>query len=151
MSSKEERLRIEPGFSGRLVIYLVLSHGTGIVAVMALPICVWLRLVLGLGVVIGLVHGFRSQVLRKGAFALRAVELDGVNGWSLYTAKGVARDASLLPSSFVRPWLTVLNFSVGRFGRRSVILLPDAVDGEILRRLRVRVRTAPPKQSRRSR
>ncbi len=109
---------------------------------MTLPVSSWLRLALSLAVVISLVHGFRTQILRTGTFALRAVELDGVHGWSLYTAKGVIRDASLLSSSFVRPWLTVLNFSVGRFGRRSIILVPDAVDAEALRRLRVRVLTA---------
>ena len=117
MSPWEGPLRIEPGFSRRLGLYLVLSHGLGMSALMAMPLTLPWRLALGLLVVISLVHGLRTQVLRSGAFALRAAELDPDGGWWLYTAKGAIQSASLRRSSFVRPRLTVLNFSVGRFGR----------------------------------
>ncbi len=143
MSPWEGPLRIEPGFSRRLALYVVLSHGLGMSTLVALPLAMPWRLVLSLLVVISLVHGLRSQVLRSGRFALRAAELGADGSWLLYTAKGAIQSASLSRSSFVRPRLTVLNFSTGRFGRSSMILLPDAVDGETLRRLRVRLRTLP--------
>jgi hypothetical protein len=58
----------------------------------------------------------------------------------------VIENASLRPSSFIRPWLMVLNFSVGRFGSRSMILSPDAVDRDSLRRLRVQLCISPQEQ-----
>jgi len=46
----------------------------------------------------------------------------------------------LLPSSFVSPWLVVLNFKrADEQPRRSVTLFRDALDGESFRRLRVRL------------
>ncbi len=143
MRSCETILRIEPGFSGRLGLFVVLSHAAGLIAAALLPVAVPLRLALGLLVVVSLVYGFKAHVLRRGGSALAAVELDSVAGWSLYTSEGVVKNASLHPSSFIRPWLMVLNFSVGRFRSRTMILSPDAVDGDSLRRLRVQLRILP--------
>lgn len=47
----------------------------------------------------------------------------------------------LMPSSFVSPWLIVLNFK-GRAGRFTVILPADSLGGDTHRRLRVRIRMA---------
>ena len=146
MRSCETILRIEPGFSSRLALFVVLSHVAGLIAAAVLPVAVPLRLALGLLVVISLVYAFNAHVLRRGRSALTAVELDSVAGWSLYTSEGVVKNASLHPSSFIRPWLMVLNFSVGRFGSRSMILSPDAVDRDSLRRLRVQLRILPQEQ-----
>lgn len=62
--------------------------------------------------------------------------------WQLAMANGEVQKASLLSPYFVHPQLVVLAFKTGatRWHRRYVILVPDAVDPDSLRRLRVRLR-----------
>lgn len=143
LRSTEAPLRIEPCLSLRLGLLVVVSHVLATMVVAVLPLVVPLRLALGLFVASSLVYSIKTRVLRKGDSAIKAVKLDPVTGWSLYTARGVIEQVSLHPSSFIRPWLMVLNFSVGRFDSRSLILFPDALDGETLRRLRVQLRIRP--------
>ena len=61
-------------------------------------------------------------------------------GWSLRTADGCDRPARLL-ESYVHPRLLILNFRLGRFARRSLLVLPDSADASEIRRIRVRLLT----------
>jgi len=61
--------------------------------------------------------------------------------WVLELSDGIQYETYLLPSSYVSPWLVVLNFSKAENQRgRSVTLFRDALDQETFRRLRVRLR-----------
>ncbi len=61
--------------------------------------------------------------------------------WVLELNDGTQVETYLLPSSYVSPWLVVLNFSKSENQRsRSVTLFRDALDEESFRRLRVRLR-----------
>jgi hypothetical protein len=61
--------------------------------------------------------------------------------WVLELSDGTQYETYLLPSSYVSPWLVVLNFSKAENQRgRSVTLFRDALDEESFRRLRVRLR-----------
>lgn len=57
----------------------------------------------------------------------------------LRTADGRVRTASLR-SSYTHPKVVILQFGVGRFSRRSVMILPDSADAQEIRRLRVELR-----------
>ena len=66
--------------------------------------------------------------------------------WEIGTRDGELLQADLAPNGgirpavYVHPALVVLNFRTGgRFGK-AVVLLPDMVDSEAFRRLRVRLR-----------
>ena len=60
--------------------------------------------------------------------------------WVLELSDGTQYETYLLPSSYVSPWLVVLNFSKAENQRgRSVTLFRDALDEETFRRLRVRL------------
>lgn len=61
--------------------------------------------------------------------------------WQLRTADGLERPARLL-GSYAHPRLMILTFALGRFARRSVLVLPDSADPEEIRRLRVWLRTS---------
>ena len=51
---------------------------------------------------------------------------------------GVQQDVSLGRSAFVQPWLVILHFH--RLGRRHyLLLLPDMLDSDTYRQLRVRL------------
>jgi len=65
---------------------------------------------------------------------------DSNRGISLYLRGGEAFGGRVEDSSFVSPWLTLINL-VGDGGkRRSLVILPDSLDREEFRRLRVRLR-----------
>jgi hypothetical protein len=57
--------------------------------------------------------------------------------WRLTERGGATRSGRLRWDSYAHPWLTVLNFTGAR--RCSVVLLPDSLDPETFRRLRVRL------------
>lgn len=63
--------------------------------------------------------------------------------WVLETVSGERRDAQLLPNAYVHPWLVVLAFRATDSGQvMRLSLFRDAVDSEVFRRLRVRLRLA---------
>ena len=60
--------------------------------------------------------------------------------WVLELNDGTQYETYILPSSYVSPWLVVLNFSQVENQRgRSVTFFRDALDQESFRRLRVRM------------
>ncbi len=61
--------------------------------------------------------------------------------WQVGSRDGQELSATLRADSFVRPWLTVLLLKPETGGLvRNVVLLPDMLDAEAFRRLRVRLR-----------
>ena len=61
--------------------------------------------------------------------------------WLLEDAAHQSHIALLMPSSYLHARLLILNFKLVESGRRrTVILLPDSLDVQTLRRLRSRLR-----------
>ena len=133
-------LRIKPEHSSRLLLFVCGTHFAALAVVPFLAIAPGLQLSMLVLIAISLVHTFRTHVLRTNGYAIRTVEWDGKGEWVLLMASGKIVPAQLRRTSYVQPWLVILNFSLGRFSSRTLILLPDAVDPEVLRRLRVRLR-----------
>ena len=133
-------LRIEPGNSLRLSLFLCSTHLGALSVIPLVPMAPAPQLGISLLIAISLVHALRTHVLRANGYAIKSAEWDGENEWILFMADGKTAPARLKSSSYVQPWLVILNFSLGRFSTRTLILLPDAVDPELLRRLRLRLR-----------
>ena len=95
-------------------------------------------LVLVLGSYMSLVA--RHALLRVPG-SVRWLRWDKGNHWRVCALNGNEYSASLRPDSFVSPWLTVLLLRPESGGRlRNVVLLPDMLDAEAFRHLRVRLR-----------
>ncbi|MFC1685047.1 protein YgfX [Pseudomonadota bacterium] len=137
-----EILRIYPGYSRQLSLFVWCTHLLALGLVPLLPISPWLRAAMLVLVVLSLLHNRNTHVLRSNVSAIASVEWDGEDEWLLFSAKGTKRRARLRGSSYVQPWLMVLNFMVVGKGPKyaSLILAPDALDAAIQRRLRVRLR-----------
>ena len=133
-------LRLTPKKSTTLLIFILTAHISALGVIPLLPLEFWLQLAILLVVIVSLIQVFRTHLLCSSGAAITSVEWDSDGEWTLFTAAGDELAAQLKASSYVHPWFVVLNFSISRFGRRSLILLPDAVDPELLRRLRVRLR-----------
>ena len=96
-------------------------------------------LLLLMWVFIGL-HAWWSHLCPATPSRVVHLLLDGQGGWQLTQADGRVIEPRLCPDSRVTPALILLNFRVGRWRRRSLLLLSDSADAGALRRLRVRLR-----------
>lgn len=96
---------------------------------------------LGMGlmpVVLGsAVYYLRRDCFRSLPHSLTALRLDEEGGCEFQARSGDWQSAKLLGSSFVTPYLTVLNLEAGSWFARHLVILPDAVNADDFRRLRV--------------
>ena len=87
------------------------------------------------------------KYLPMGWRNIRKLIWNADSSWQLFTNEGQSVSADLMRSSFCHPLLVALNFKVdqsnwlNRFV--SVVILPDSIDAESFRCLRVRLRTRP--------
>lgn len=134
-------LKISLKPSRRLALLLCVAHAAAAGAVLAIDLPIWLKLSLGLliGASCG-VYLYATALLRSGG-AIVGLEIRDDDALSIQTRRGEWREGRLLGSTFVSPYLTILNIGTeGRFLARHVVIMPDGVDAEDFRRLRVRLR-----------
>lgn len=139
-SRTRQRIAIEPSFSPKLAGYVVLVHLLAFLTVAVLPIPLPVGALLYVAIAFSLIYMYATHVLRMGPLALKAIALDPVSGWILYGARVTIKNARLRPESLVLRQLIILNFSIGWLRSRSIVLTPDAVNSQQLRRLRVAIR-----------
>jgi len=133
-------LRLTPQKSIVLLSFILIAHTGAMGVILLLPLELWMQLFISLVVIISLIQALRTHILRANGSTIKSAEWDSEGEWRLFTVNGDELAAQLKASSYVQPWFIVLNFSINRFGRRNVILLPDSVDPELLRHLRVRLK-----------
>lgn len=126
-------LVLEPRRSRYLLIYLVLIHALAL-AVLAAPLN--LSLTLRLAVAAAVVLSFIRQIIRVPPRHL-VWESDG--DWQLLFQDGSEYTGQLRPDSYVSPLLVILRFQLEQGGYCSVVMLPDILDPQSFRRLRVRL------------
>lgn len=126
-------LVLEPGRSHYLSIYLVLTHALAqAVLLVPLNLPLILRFVLA-AVVIG---SFIWQITRVSPHRL-VWQADG--DWHLLFRDVGEATGSLRPATYVSTLLVILHFRLEQGGCCSVVLLPDMLDPQSFRRLRVRL------------
>jgi hypothetical protein len=136
-------LVIRPRPSRWLGGFVTATHVAAAAAALALPLSGPLRgaLLLAIGTSLGWL--LWTRVLARAPWSIREAVWDE-QGWRLTRADGRVREARLAPSTYVGVRLVILNLRIGRFGRRALVLTADAVDAELLRRLRARLRLRGP-------
>lgn len=133
-------LYLSPERSVILFAFLLGSHLAAMGVMFLLPLELWLQLLVLFAIAASLIQAMCNHVLRSNSAAIKSAKWNGEGEWTLFTANGNEVAAQLQTSSYSQPWFVILNFSISRFRRRSLILLPDAVDPDLLRRLRVRLK-----------
>lgn len=89
---------------------------------------------------VALLVGMILTLQKGGVRAIRTMTWKEGKDWVIEFKNNTQYETQLLPSSFVSPWLVVLNFKkTDEQPRRSVTLFRDTLDGESFRRLRVRL------------
>ncbi len=149
MSQRSAPLHIELRPSRLFAGVLLVIHGGAVAIVLAMPsfplaVHVFLAVLLS-------VSAYRTisrWALLSAPQAVTALVWDDAGEWLLKLAGGEQVAAQLLPGTFVSPRLVVLNLlsrspEVGAVRVRKrfpVVVAPDSVDRDTLRRLRVRLR-----------
>lgn len=118
--------------SHRLVLALAVMHGAAWISLLLLPLPVWADVIL----FILLAANFLC-LLHQSLTAPVAIKLDG-DRVIVEQRNGSQIAGKVLPDSIVMPPLTIVNFlpDDSRI-MRSVVILPDSLDADAYRQLRV--------------
>ena len=135
-------LVLEPGVSRYLILYLIVIHTLALAVVAApLNIPVALRLAIAVAIVISFIGHWRRTRVNDPARIHRLVwEAD--DDWTLWSNDSTELVGQLRPDSYESIWLVILRLQLQQGGRRTLVLLPDMLDRQSFRRLRVRLRQA---------
>ena len=135
---KPIRLDFKPSY--RLATILCVAALVVCLVLGSLAIPVWIKSI-GIVIVLAACAYHVLDALRRLPHSCRSLHMNAKGEWRLELHDGSVQDAVILPSSFVAPYLTVLNCSLtGRWSRYHLVILPDALDAESFRRLRVWLR-----------
>jgi toxin CptA len=127
--------------SRRLALALAFGHAAGAGALAAADVPPGLALAIA-AALLGHATGVILRVaLLRGRDAIVALQAGRPDALPFQTRDGAWHEGRLLGSTYVAPFLTVINLEVpGRRRARHVVILPDAADPEAFRRLRVWLR-----------
>ena len=127
--------------SYRLATILSLAHLIAASLLWPLVLPLGIRAIVVVALVISLIYYLRQDVLLTANNAVVAFELSDEMQCMLTTRSGKSMACSILSSTFVAPYLMVLDLKpAGKFFTRSVVILPDGIDAEEFRQLRVWLR-----------
>jgi hypothetical protein len=120
--------------------WLLLTHTSALLLLPLLPLSGWLLLPPAVAVLCSLMHGWRLHVERSHPQAVQALHWAGGRRCRLTLTGDREIEAVLVPQAVVLPWLTILRFSGPARRRRFLVLLPDMLDRDRFRQLRVRLK-----------
>lgn len=132
---------LQPRFSRTLGTLLVVAHLASLALVCIAPLRGDVQFVVSLLLLASCLFYLRRDCLLLAPGSIVSLRLDQDGACSYQVRGGEWFEATLLGSSLVMPWLSVLNYrpETGR-GMRSVVLFPDSIDAEDYRKLRVLLR-----------
>ena len=120
---------------------LLLMHLGALYWLWSFELNLFIKLALVAIVIVSVITHSRQYLFKNSKRAVTNLVWQDQNQWQLDTATGEAVTAKLLGSSFVKPWLIVLNFMPEHGGRMlPVVIMPDSVDSTTFRRLSARLR-----------
>lgn len=123
--------------SRQLELCILFGHGVTIVTLVFVPIpeiaCCLLLVILLLSALYFVLRDARL-ILPK---AIVAMSLEG-SRIVLFNRAGEELEGKLLPSSLIMPQIVILNIVLPNYlGRKNVVLMPDSMDADTFRQLRV--------------
>lgn len=135
------KLRIAIGPSRTLAAVLGIAHMAALVVTVVVALPTWVKFLIAMELVTSGTWSILRLALQRGPSAIVELEVEAGGRISCRTRDGRWREGEVLSSSFVSPWLTVLNLRVaGAIRARHLVILPDNVEKDGFRRLRVLLR-----------
>lgn len=127
--------------SYRLAIILSLAHLATTGLLWLLELHLGIKTIAAVALVLSLIYYLRRDALLTADDAVVVLVLSDEMQCTLTTRSDELIVCSILGSTFVAPYLTVLNLQpVEEFFTCSVVILPDSIDAEEFRQLRVWLR-----------
>ena len=124
-----------------LTAILVLAHGAAIAMVVLAGMPLWLDLIAIAVLVASLVYDLRKTALLQAPDAVIGLEITSDDKFSIQTRRGEWIESEVLGSTYVTSFLTILNLKVIDSGRTTrAVILPDSLNAEDFRKLRVWLR-----------
>ena len=134
-------LRINLSRSRILAVALTAVHAIALGAVLPLDLDLALRAALGAALAASLAHSLCRHAFLLTPNAVVALEVKDGETCRAQRRNGEAHDAQILGTTYVTPWLTVLNLRPeGRRLARHVLVVPDNIERDLFRQLRVVLR-----------
>lgn len=140
MKRSQQPIRLALVPSRHLAVYILLLHGSVLLVlpfISAQSTTVW---ILAAIVLLSFAFNWHTHLNLKRGRAIEKIERMPDATWILTDRLKTRYQAELLSGSYVSPWLLVLRFRLSRFRRRTIILLQDSAEDDLLRRLRVQLR-----------
>lgn len=128
------------GASPRLVVVLAAVHLGAVPCSFANNLPLAAQCLLVACVLLGAARHMALHGLRRARRSVVRLVWDGHGRWRLLQRDGALLDVSLEHGAYVHPELLILPFRTRSGERRSVLVVPDMVDADTLRRLRIRLR-----------
>lgn len=119
--------------------WVILVHAVPLLLLPVLQLAGWLSLVIAAGVLVSLIRAWRLQVQRQHPDAICSLVWGEGKHCLLGMYSGRQQEADLCTQAFILPWLVILHFNHQRRRKRYLVLLPDMLDCDVFRRLRVRL------------
>jgi toxin CptA len=138
------KLRIAIGPSRTLAAVLGIAHIAALVVTVVVALATWVKLLIAMALVTSGTRSILRLALQRGSSAIVELEVEAGGRISCRTRDGPWREGQILSSSFVSPWLTVLNLRVAAVRARHLVIVPDNVEKDAFRRIRVLLRWSRP-------
>ena len=120
--------------------WVILVHAMPILLLPVLPTGGWVSLAITAALFVSLVRSWRLQVSRHHPDAVCSMVWGEEKDCLLGLQSGGQEEASMGEQAFILPWLVILHVNSRRRYMRYLVLLPDMLDDEIFRKLRVRLK-----------
>ncbi len=132
-------LHLEPKCSTRLAWFLRCTHGAALLVLMFSELTANQTFGLVSMVLVSFVYITSRYVLKIFSTSIKSMTWLDNERWILQQRGGETVKASLLGNAFIRPWLVIVCLKDENRKRHNVLLLPDMLDINTFRRLRVRL------------
>ena len=133
------KLSLQP--SWLLAAILAFAHGAACAAVWSIDLPLWCKTLACAVLLVNFVIVAATRALLLTPSAVVALEISSDNVLSLQTHSSAWAEFEVLSSTFVMPWLTILNLRRhGDSAVKRVALLADSLDADDFRKLRVWLR-----------
>ena len=131
-------LQISLNPSRLLAAILIVAHACAIGLVLMIELPQWLKLAAASGLVLQCILVVYRRAFLHGAEPVIALEVSSDHRLSIRTRRSGWQECDVLGSTYVSPYLTIMNLRLSSERMaRHVTLLPDSLNRDDFRRLRV--------------
>jgi hypothetical protein len=120
-----------------LLVFSATTHLGAALTLCVTPVALLFKITGVLIILVSFIHNLGWHALRVAPSALRRVWLVSNQEWMWMDGRGKRVSGYLMGDSIVTTVLIILNFRIGQYGRRSVVLCGDMLTSEEFRRLRL--------------